>query len=246
MATWIEKARSPEYSPAKLSQMLAGLESVIGIAELDEAMAGETIIVGGYLNTHLIKAGEITADKLSVDKLSSVTSNTGNLTVGDGNAIELSGDNQRIQATHADGSYTRLSPDGLKRYVAATDFSYNYLMYVGEVVVPITGMLKNNVTIQLPTEFEGKDFKVFGSLITFVLPLTRLLISVYATVTKSTVGNNHILVEVGLTNIQVNTTQGWLKTSVTPEEFKSGWYLSSTFDYIAVGGSVTVQYIVLA
>jgi hypothetical protein len=82
VATWLEKSRSPEYSPAKLSQMLAAVESIIGIDELDEAMAHETIIVGGYLNTHLIKAGsivaehirskEITADKVTLEGLTTV------------------------------------------------------------------------------------------------------------------------------------------------------------------------------
>lgn len=79
MATWLEKSRSPEYSPAKLSQMLAEVESIIGMDELDEAMAHETIIVGGYLNTRLIKAQsilaehikskEITADKVMLEGL---------------------------------------------------------------------------------------------------------------------------------------------------------------------------------
>lgn len=93
MATWLEKSRSPEYSPAKLSQMLATVESIIGIDELDEAMAHETIIVGGYLNTHLIKAESIVAEhiaaksikaeKLDVEDLAAISGKfTGNVYVG--------------------------------------------------------------------------------------------------------------------------------------------------------------------
>lgn len=125
MATWLEKSRSPEYSPAKLSQMLAEVEAVIGISELDAALAGETIIAGGYLNTRLIKAnsilakhirsGEITADKLNVDSLSAISADLGEITSGkisgttisglryllDGNGFSLKDENNEVLITPA-------------------------------------------------------------------------------------------------------------------------------------------------
>jgi hypothetical protein len=125
MATWLEKSRSPEYSPAKLSRMLAGVEAVIGMSEVDEALAGETIIAGGYLNTHLIKAnsilgkhiraGEITADKLGVTALSAISADLGEITSGkisgttvrglryllDGNGFSLRDENNEVLITPA-------------------------------------------------------------------------------------------------------------------------------------------------
>ena len=99
MATWLEKSRSPEYSPAKLSQTLAEVEAVIGISELDEAMAHETIIVGGYLNTHLIKAKSIIAEHLDVDSLSAISADIGNVTSGTitGALIRTSAGDDRIE-----------------------------------------------------------------------------------------------------------------------------------------------------
>lgn len=99
MATWLEKSRSPEYSPAKLSRMLAEVEAVIGISELDEAMAHETIIVGGYLNTHLIKAKSILAEYLDVDSLSAISANIGEVTSGTitGALIRTSAGDDRIE-----------------------------------------------------------------------------------------------------------------------------------------------------
>lgn len=101
MATWLEKARSPEYSPAKLSQMLAGLEYVLGIDELDAAMAHETIIVGGYLNTRLIKAKSVIAEYLDVDSLSAISANIGDVTSGTltGATVRTSAGSDRIQLT---------------------------------------------------------------------------------------------------------------------------------------------------
>lgn len=103
MATWIEKSRSPEYSPAKLSQMLAEVESVIGIAELDEAMAGETIIAGGYLNTHLIKANSILAKHMDVGSLSAISANIGEVTSGTitGATVRTSAGADRVQLTNS-------------------------------------------------------------------------------------------------------------------------------------------------
>lgn len=93
MATWIEKARSPEYSPAKLSQMLAGLEwnfgdladSLGGVAfldKIDKAMLGETVIIGGFLNTELIAAKSLFANHLNIQTLSSLSSDLGFINSG--------------------------------------------------------------------------------------------------------------------------------------------------------------------
>src|SRR5690554_5900371 len=131
MATWLEKSRSPEYSPAKLSQTLAEVEAVIGISELDEAMAHETIIVGGYLNTHLIKAKSIIAEHLDVDSLSAISANIGDVTSGTltGATVRTSAGGDRIELS-GEGYGAALSAflDGTKRI----EINYSNLFFYDE------------------------------------------------------------------------------------------------------------------
>jgi hypothetical protein len=74
-----------------------------------------------------------------------------------------------IVKVHGDGSYTELSPNGLKRYVAGTGKEYHYLMYVG------SGIIYKNysnptqeppiLTVTLPDEFKGKNFQISTSIV---------------------------------------------------------------------------------
>lgn len=99
MATWLEMSRSPEFSPAILSRELRKIHHMVGIDEFDEALAGETIILGGYLNTKLIKAKSIFAEHLDVDSLSAITANLGEVTSGTitGALIRTNAANDRIE-----------------------------------------------------------------------------------------------------------------------------------------------------
>lgn len=99
MTTWLEMSRSPEYSPAILSRELRKVHYLVGIDEFDEALAGETIILGGYLNTKLIKAKSIFAEHLDVDSLSAISANIGEVTSGTltGATIMTSEGGDRIQ-----------------------------------------------------------------------------------------------------------------------------------------------------
>ena len=291
MATWLEKSRSPEYSPAKLSQMLAEVEAVIGISELDEAMAHETIIVGGYLNTHLIKAksivggkiasnaittrhiqadaitadkiaansittdkiasnaittqhiqaGAITAEHMNVDRLSSIVADTGYLRVGDG-AVTIDGENNRIQANHADGSYTRMSSEGLLRYVAGTNYSYNYLLYVGEVDIEITSEFMNSVYITLPSEFIGTNYEVFVSIGSFVTPQHRFIDTIV--IGGSAVSNNRILVAAGLSAAKAEPRWGTIQVPLSDPI--TDYFLTGDVYNLFNEGMVRVQYIVIA
>ena len=241
MATWLEKSRSPEYSPAKLSQMLAEVEAVIGISELDEAMAHETIIVGGYLNTHLIKAKSITAEHMNVDKLSSIVADTGYLRVGDG-AVTIDGENNRIQANHADGSYTRMSSEGLLRHVAGTNFSYNYLLYVGEVDIEITSEFMNSVYITLPSEFIGTNYEVFVSIGSFVTPQHRFIDTIV--IGGSAVSNNRILVAAGLSAAKAEPRFGMMEVPLSDPI--TDFFLTGDPYNLFNNGMVRVQYIVIA
>lgn len=61
---------------------------------------------------------------------------------------------------HEDGSFTKMTANGFKRYIASSGYDYHYLTYIGK-----TQKLNiNPVTVQLPNDFKGKDFKVSLSL----------------------------------------------------------------------------------
>ena len=57
---------------------------------------------------------------------------------------------------HSDGSYTRIDANGLTWSKGGTSSKYHYLMYAGEY----TCDSESTVTIPLPEEFIGKNFKV--------------------------------------------------------------------------------------
>ena len=69
--TWLEASRSPEYSPALISRTLEKISASLGSMEYfdESAFYGETIIVGGFLNTNLIMANSITANHLAADAI---------------------------------------------------------------------------------------------------------------------------------------------------------------------------------
>ena len=61
--------------------------------------------------------------------------------------------------THSDGSYTRVDANGLTWSKGGTASTYHCLLYAGEY----TCDSESTVTIQLPSEFIGKNFKVVTS-----------------------------------------------------------------------------------
>lgn len=58
--------------------------------------------------------------------------------------------------THSDGSYTRVDANGLTWSKGGTASTYHCLLYAGEYICDS----ESTVTIQLPSEFIGKNFKV--------------------------------------------------------------------------------------
>ncbi|MCM3628809.1 phage tail protein [Paenibacillus glycanilyticus] len=76
---------------------------------------------------------------------------------------------------HTDGSTTALTPAGLIRKTATGEMPYSYLTAAGSGITGTSGSYFNtatdndgssiaDVTISLPTDFKGKDFKVFLAL----------------------------------------------------------------------------------
>lgn len=62
--------------------------------------------------------------------------------------------------THSDGSWTRIDAHGLTWNKAGSSSGYHYLLYAGEY----TCFSEETVTITLPEEFRGKNFKVVTSI----------------------------------------------------------------------------------
>lgn len=60
---------------------------------------------------------------------------------------------------HSDGSYTKLSYDGMERYVSETGHTYHYLTFTGVAIIPDN---QDIITIQLPDEFKNKGFNVIA------------------------------------------------------------------------------------
>jgi len=90
MPIWLQMARSynnPESVNYKIAYLREQLNKDLGkLAYEDQvqvAMLGDTIIIGGYLNTELIRAKSIVADHLNVDDLAAITAKfSGNVYVG--------------------------------------------------------------------------------------------------------------------------------------------------------------------
>ena len=62
--------------------------------------------------------------------------------------------------THSDGSWTRIDANGLTWNKSGSSSGYHYLLYAGEY----TCNSEETVTITLPDEFKGKNFKVVTSI----------------------------------------------------------------------------------
>lgn len=62
--------------------------------------------------------------------------------------------------THIDGSWTRIDANGLTWNKSGSSSGYHYLLYAGEY----TCNSEETVTITLPDEFKGKNFKVVTSI----------------------------------------------------------------------------------
>ena len=62
--------------------------------------------------------------------------------------------------THTDGSYTRIDAKGMTWSKGGTASGYHYLLYAGEYRCPS----ESTWTITLPSEFQGKNFKVVTSI----------------------------------------------------------------------------------
>lgn len=95
--------------------------------------------------------GQISADYVTTGAMSDARGNTIiNLTDG------------TMKFNHDDGSYTKVSKDGLERFEGATSRTYQYRTYVGTAAINGSN-LNQGLTIQLPSDFVGKDFEVVVS-----------------------------------------------------------------------------------
>lgn len=119
---------------------------------------GQTFYFDGDLITSL-DGSVITGRLKSVDGSVDIDLSNGAFQIGGRTSDTTQHTNSYSKYNHTDGSYTKVSADGLERYVDGTGKNYHYLMYTSEAVID-ADMYNTEVTITLPSEFQGKDFKV--------------------------------------------------------------------------------------
>ena len=124
------------------------------------------ITMDGNIVGRFITALEITGQQVKAGILSSLD---GSISMNlDNGAFTMGGDAKHTKDesvyTHTDGTYTKISANGLERHIGATDKKYHYLMHTGQVV-SFSG--NETMTITLPEEFKNKDFKVVAMINSF-------------------------------------------------------------------------------
>lgn len=75
--------------------------------------------------------------------------------LGNGTVVSITKD--KIKISHTNGDYSEFRADGLKRHIGSLEKDYHYLNYVGSAVGSGTVA---PVTVQLSSEFIGKEFTV--------------------------------------------------------------------------------------
>lgn len=181
MPQWIEVTRSPEYSPKLIGQELfflkndfQGLLSDLGDAafmdKIEKAMLGETIIIGGYLNTQLIAAKSILAQHIDVNSLSAISADIGEVTSGrlTGTTIRTSEGGDRIQL---DQSRLRSYLDNVMRVQLdydSVDFYTQSAKKMGEIfavdvdmgddVVPVLRISADTGAVELRSRRSASNF----------------------------------------------------------------------------------------
>ncbi|MSS43797.1 hypothetical protein FYJ27_08655 [Anaerosalibacter bizertensis] len=198
-------------------------------------------ITTGTLDANLIKAGTLSSKsgRIYAD-LDYETFRLGGLS---GDIVEH--DNTKSKYIHEDGSYTEISNRGLRRRTATGSFDYNYLVYVGEVEIDITGnILGDDVIIQLPDEFKGKMFKAFSSLKTFRLPGGYVLDSITVDAWAKNYNEGTVIVNSSMWSRRVKTKTGYIKAADGSQVW--GSFLDSDLNSFTNKGTVEVQYMVIA
>lgn len=94
--------------------------------------------------------------------------NVDNFRIGGESSDRVEHDNLMSRYIHSDGSYTQIGAGGLQRFVAGTGRNYQYMTVVGSgtqtVSTPTDSSYYQQLTIQLPDEFKGKDFEFYASI----------------------------------------------------------------------------------
>jgi hypothetical protein len=126
-------------------------------------------VTAGELSTEVIQNAESWG--LSINgKLEGQTYNFNgqNFRIGGTSGDRVEHDNLMSKYIHSDGSYTQISAGGLQRFVAGTGRNYQYMTVVGSgtqtVSTPTDSSYYQQLTIQLPDEFKGKDFEFYASI----------------------------------------------------------------------------------
>lgn len=154
----MEKAKTEiKVLDGKIEQRVTKGEFETLVEQTEEALT-QKVSRGDDLKTEVTQNAE--SWKLSIDgKLKGATYEfTGSsFKIGsteDGDTAEHTPNYSKY--THSDGSYTKISADGLEKYVNNAPHPYFYFTYQGEAWCNSD----STVTVNLPEEVEGKDFYI--------------------------------------------------------------------------------------
>ncbi|MGX7745909.1 hypothetical protein, partial [Rhodopseudomonas parapalustris] len=145
------------WNQSGLGYSSTGINGPYGLAMTIDGAIVADYITTGILNGNLIKAGNIS----SLDNTVSINLENGAFKIGGG-----SNDSEHTNSysiwKHSDGSYTKVSANGMERYVGSTGSKYFSLSYTNFAdILPATSTI---ATIVLPSIFKGKQFTVELSL----------------------------------------------------------------------------------
>lgn len=121
--------------------------SGVGLSTDGGATFGQAMTAEGF-NADYMFAGTMLADRIAGGILQSLNGVT-----------DFNLNNGRLRIKHSDGSYTQMDTNGFQRFESRSGSHYHYLFHVTTFVY---GESSSSARwIQLPSEFKGKDFKVF-------------------------------------------------------------------------------------
>lgn len=101
------------YLREQMEEKVFGLGDLAYEDQVQLAMLGDTIIVGGYLRTELIAAKSILAEHLNVDSLSAISADLGAITAGSISGVTITGGTVR---TNSGDNRIELSNNLLRSY----------------------------------------------------------------------------------------------------------------------------------
>jgi len=152
-----------DQNPTKVIYMGAGMLAIANSKNPDGSWRFRTWGTGDGFTADLMNTGTLNANLVNVTNLKAENMTGKNIQLIKDNWNGISGyadmNADRLKFTHVDGTSTEIGKNGLRRITAADNRNYHYLFYATTFIF---GESSSNARwIQLPSDYKGKQFKVF-------------------------------------------------------------------------------------